>query len=213
MKITHILRGGGLHKAVDLAAQTNVSPRTIYRDMETLIASGLPVLGERGTGYRVEETVTLPPMHLTTIELEALQLGLSAVAQGADSELSSIASALATKLDAIMPDDPATLAVPPFASAAQALRFLPTIRQAIRARQKLDIRSGDGRLIARPLKLMFWGRLWTCIVWNETDGCFADLRLDDMAEIQVLPGLFVDEGGKTLHDFRKLEGAAKANSQ
>lgn len=213
MKITHILRDGGLHKAVDLATQTGVSPRTIYRDMETLIASGLPVMGERGTGYRVEETVTLPPMHLTALEIEALQLGLSAVAQGADSELADVASALATKLDTIMPDDQSVLAVPPFGSATQALRFLPTIRQAIRARQKLDITLGEKRLTARPLRLMFWARLWTCVVWNETDACFADLRLDEMVEIQVLPGLFIDEAGKTFQDFRNLHSKAKAISQ
>jgi len=92
MKLIQILRDGVLHKASDLAAATDVSLRTVYRDMDTLIASGVPIEGERGVGYRVTAAITLPPLNLTMTEVEALHIGLQAVGQNADGALQSCAS-------------------------------------------------------------------------------------------------------------------------
>ena len=46
--LMQLLRGGRLRTAAELAARTGVSTRTIWRDMETLAASGVPVEGTRG---------------------------------------------------------------------------------------------------------------------------------------------------------------------
>ena len=69
--IIQILRDGKLHRAQDMADQLEVSVRTIYRDMDTLVASGVPVQGERGVGYMITEAISLPPLTLTVEELEA----------------------------------------------------------------------------------------------------------------------------------------------
>ncbi|PCH73585.1 MAG: transcriptional regulator, partial [Rhodobacteraceae bacterium] len=78
--IIQILRDGNLHRAQDIAERLEVSVRTIYRDMDTLTASGVPVQGERGVGYMALEAITLPPLTLTPAELEALNLGMAIVA-------------------------------------------------------------------------------------------------------------------------------------
>lgn len=210
MQLIQILRDGSLHKAADLAAATDVSLRTIYRDMETLAASGVPIEGERGIGYRVIAAITLPPLNLTMTEVEALHLGLSAVGQSADPELSSAAAALSAKLDAVMPEDrsraPAGygFAIYPFADAARSFQHLPTIRQAIRTRQKLEVMRNDAVRTVRPLQLDYWGRLWTCVVWCETNKAFDDIRVDEIGTVRILPSLFVDEPGKSLSDFNAL---------
>ncbi len=59
--VMEILRDGRLHRAADLAARLGVSVRTIWRDMGTLMASGLPLEGERGVGYILRAPTTLPP--------------------------------------------------------------------------------------------------------------------------------------------------------
>lgn len=211
MQLVQLLRDNDLHRAEELAAATGVSLRTIYRDMETLAASGVPIEGERGIGYRVTAAITLPPLNLTMTELEALHLGLAAVAEAKDGELADAAKSLSDKLDAVMPEDrtraPTGFAIYPFADAARGFQNLPMIRQAIRTRQKLDVTENDRTRIIRPLQLDYWGRLWTCMVWCETTKGFAELRVDQLQSVRVLPGLFVDEPGKSLADLKRSKGA------
>ena len=63
--LIQILRDGRLHTARDMAERVEVSVRTLWRDMASLQASGLPVDGERGVGYILRETIDLPPLSLT----------------------------------------------------------------------------------------------------------------------------------------------------
>ena len=205
------LRSGALHRAEDLARDLGVSVRTIYRDMDTLAASGVPVAGERGLGYSARAAIPLPPLNLTDTELEALHLGLAAVGASDMEELSAAAAALSAKIDAVLPQDSGAapgrfgFATYPFAEAAQGFRHMPAVRAAIRARQKLRLRlQGDTtQHLVRPLHIDYWGRIWTCIVWDEGAGDFASFRIDRIADLAPAPGLFVDEPGKTLADYRK----------
>ncbi|MCY4179443.1 MAG: HTH domain-containing protein, partial [Litoreibacter sp.] len=103
-----ILRDGRLHRAEDLAERLEVSVRTIYRDMDTLVLSGVPVAGERGLGYMMTAPITLPPLNLTLTELEALHLGMAVVGEAADDELRSAAKTLSAKIDAVLPEDRST---------------------------------------------------------------------------------------------------------
>lgn len=205
MQLVQLLRNGDLHRAEDLARATNVSLRTIYRDLETLAASGVPIEGERGIGYHVTAAITLPPLNLTMTELEALHLGLAAVTGSKDADLAQAAKTLTDKLDAVMPEDrsraPTGFAIYPFADAARGFQHLPMIRQAIRTRQKLEVTQNTTKRIIRPLQLDYWGRLWTCVVWCETTKAFEELRVDQIDHTRLLPGLFVDEKGKSLADF------------
>jgi predicted DNA-binding transcriptional regulator YafY len=197
------LRDGELHRAADIARAMDVSLRTVYRDMETLAKSGVPIEGERGTGYRVTAAITLPPLNLSMAELEALHVGLAAMREAADPDLAAAASSLATKLDGVLPEvnAPTTLAVYPFADAARGFQHLPKIRGAIRARQKLEVSTGARDRTVRPLQLDYWGRLWTCIVWCDTTRKFDELRIDQITTLRVLPALFVEEEGKRLRDY------------
>ncbi|MCH5597831.1 helix-turn-helix transcriptional regulator [Niabella ginsengisoli] len=55
-------------KAQDLADRFGVSLRTIYRDIKTLEASGVPVSSEAGVGYSIVEGYKLPPVMFTKDE-------------------------------------------------------------------------------------------------------------------------------------------------
>jgi predicted DNA-binding transcriptional regulator YafY len=204
MTLIRHLRSGDLHRAADLAVAMDVSLRTIYRDMETLAKSGVPVEGERGTGYRITAAITLPPLNLSMAELEALHIGLAAMRQSHDPDLAAAASSLATKLDGVLPEvnAPKALAVYPFADAARGFQHLPKIRSAIRARQKLLLSTGARDRTVRPLQLDYWGRLWTCVVWCDTSRKFDDLRIDEITSLRILPSLFVEEKGKRLRDYQ-----------
>jgi predicted DNA-binding transcriptional regulator YafY len=210
LDLIQILRDGRLHRAHDLARRMQVSVRTIYRDMEALMLSGVPVEGERGAGYQMTAPVTLPPLNLTLTELEALHLGLAVVGEADDPELKAAAAALSAKIDAILPEDRQIsprafgFAIYPFADAARGFLFMPRIRAAIRARQKLQARlEGETEdRVLRPLRLDYWGRVWTVTAWCDTSGGFVSERLDRIETLAVMPALFVDEPGKTLADYR-----------
>ncbi|WP_341214379.1 HTH domain-containing protein [uncultured Limimaricola sp.] len=216
VEMIRILRDGRLHRAEDLASRLGTSLRTIYRDMDRLIASGVPIEGRRGLGYRATAAVTLPPLNLTMTELEALHLGLAAVAQAEDAELRDAARSLSGRIDAVLPEDRGraggwSFATPPLGDAIAGFRHMASLRAAIRARQKLQVtlRGPDGAEAAqvlRPLRLDYWGRVWTLAGWSETNKGFAELRVDRITALRVLPQLFVDEAGRTLADLEASRG-------
>lgn len=210
--IIQILRDGALHKAGDIAEQLEVSVRTIYRDMDTLVASGIPVEGERGVGYILREPITLPPMTLSVEELEALNLGVAIVAEAADPDLKRAAESLAAKVDAVLPErvvgeaEAWKFAVYPFADAVRGFAHMPTLRAAIRARQKLRLvyHSKGDRItsrVIRPLHMEYWGRVWTLTAWCELREGFRVFRVDLIQSAEALPEMFVDEPGKRMEDY------------
>src|SRR5688572_17190922 len=62
------LQSGRVVKAQDLADRFQVSLRTIYRDIRSLEASGVPLCGEAGIGYSLTEGYRLPPIMFTQEE-------------------------------------------------------------------------------------------------------------------------------------------------
>lgn len=205
--LIQLLRDGRLHRGRDLAERLGISLRTLYRDMDTLIASRVPIEGERGLGYMMTAPITLPPLNLSLQELEALHLGLSVVAKASDKEMAAAAETLAAKIDADLPEDRAArasgqgFAVYPFAEAARGFVHMAPLRAAVRSRRKVDITyDGDAHRI-RPLQTEYWGRIWTLTAWCETKADFAVFRVDRIETLDVSFDAFEDEPGKTLADY------------
>jgi predicted DNA-binding transcriptional regulator YafY len=215
-ELIQILRDGRLHTARDMADRLEVSVRTLWRDMATLVASGLPVEGERGVGYILREPVTLPPLTLTADEVQALTLGLQLVTRGADPSLTKAAESLQGKIAAVLP---ARLMegigqetwVFPGAEALAAARHLPLLRRSIRLRERVIIGYVDRSGIpterpVRPLVLEFWGRVWTLATWCETRRDFRSFRVDRIGTLRPTTETFPEEPGTTLTDWRRLHG-------
>lgn len=53
-----------------LAAELEVSTRTVYRDVADLMAQRVPITGEAGLGYLLAAEYDMPPLMLTPAELE-----------------------------------------------------------------------------------------------------------------------------------------------
>lgn len=208
-----MLRGGALLRASDIANAMDVSVRTIYRDIDQLITSGVPIEGSRGIGYRTLDVTTLPPITLTQAELEVLNLGLAIVVEAADPKFRAAAQSLAEKLDNALPEssvdsaDAWKFARSPFADAARGFSSMPLIRAAIKAKQKLQItyNSKGDRVTTRtvrPLQIDYWGRVWTLTAWCERKSAFRVFRTDLIQTAEARPEMFVDEVGKRLSDYK-----------
>ncbi|MCD2515680.1 YafY family transcriptional regulator [Massilia sp. G4R7] len=89
--------------AARLAQETGVSVRSVYRDIDSLRASGAGIGGERGYGYTLVEDGALPPQMFDRIEIEALVLGLAEVRQMGDPALAGAANAALAKIAATLP--------------------------------------------------------------------------------------------------------------
>lgn len=202
--LMQLLHDGQTHRARDLAEALGVTLRTIYRDIDTLRASGLQITGTQGTGYRAAPVLALAPVTLSPAELEALQLGIAVVSEAADPDLRAAALGLAAKIDNALPTGavPAqdwALATYPFADAARGLGHLAPVRAAVQGRQKLRVTWRDGGQGARtdtlrPLEVTHWARVWMLKAWAEAAGAHVSVRLDLIDSVSPLPELFTDPG-------------------
>lgn len=207
--LLEILRDGRLHRAAELAARLGVSERTIWRDTATLMASGLPLEGERGLGYILRAPTALPPLMLTQTELEALREGLKRVAAGAD-DLARGARTLAAKIAAVTPapatPDPEGLFALKRPAPARPTAQLPLIRAAIRGRERLavthiDALGRESHQDIRPLRLVQAGRVWTLQAWCEGRQDFRSFRVDRLMSVTATGERFSDEPGRGLADW------------
>ena len=142
-----------------VAEELEVSIRTVYRDVADLIGQRVPIRGEAGIGYVLDDGFDLPPLMLTTDEVEAAVLGAQWVAGRGDVALQRGARDLIAKLTAVMPPElrmvaleSSVLSPPPHRQATDALDMLQ-LRQAIREHKKLAIKYGDeeGRMSERKI--------------------------------------------------------------
>jgi predicted DNA-binding transcriptional regulator YafY len=217
-QIVQIFRRDRHIRACDLAQELEVSERTIYRDIQDLQASGIPIEGEAGVGYILPDSFDLPPLMFDRSECEALILGIRLASCFADEPLQRAARAAARKIEAVLP--PQLLArfqrtplfVPSFQfDGESSARGLSLIQEAIQERRKVEIQYFDreeqpSQRSLRPLALYFWGKTWTLAAWCELREDFRSFRLDRLQEFQVLEDRFEDEEGKDLEAFLKTVG-------
>jgi predicted DNA-binding transcriptional regulator YafY len=159
-----------------LAAEMEVSLRSLYRDIDSLRAAGARIEGERGYGYRLIEDYSLPPQTFDRGEIEAIALGLAEVKAMGDPALAKSATSVLAKVAATLPDDgeqhlfhAISQVYRPDARYAAA-RDMDAIRQACWKEEALTIGYADkGRTASMrtilPLAVMYTDRTLTVLAW------------------------------------------------
>ena len=102
-RIVQLLRGGRLQTARSLAEKLQVSHRTIYRDVQDLQLSGMPITGEAGVGYTLRRDLDIPPLMFDREEIAALVLGARMVEAWGGTELTEAANRALRKIEAVLP--------------------------------------------------------------------------------------------------------------
>ena len=207
------LRRRPVTTAAQLADHLEVSSRTIYRDVADLIASGIPVEGEAGVGYRLGHDFELPPLMFTLPEVRALVLGVRMVEAWGDTQLRTAARGVLSKVEAVLPEsdrhriaDTALFALSYWVPEHHQ-EMLGTVRTAIDDRRRLQIvyaKSDDDEVtdrVIRPLALYFWGRTWTVAAWCELRQDHRTFRVDRINEAVPLDDRFALTPPVTLDDY------------
>ncbi|MEM7300302.1 MAG: YafY family protein [Pseudomonadota bacterium] len=180
-----------------LADELEISIRTLYRDMAELTAQRIPITGEAGMGYVLDDGYDMPPLMLTADELEAAALGAAWVVAEADPTLARAARDLVSKLSEAIPKELRPVVLDASSKAIQthstvAERFdAALLRHAIRERYKLELTYTDreGQLSNRavwPLLIAFLDRTRYLVGWCETKKDYRHFKTDRVQELKVL---------------------------
>lgn len=196
-QLTNILRRHQPITAKQLAERLTVSERTIYRYVDDLSLAGIPIYGEPGVGYRLSEGFELPPLQLSSGELEALIVGVSLTASLTGEKFAASAHSLLSKIEAALPNESQMIAhedrvVRVLASHRQSEAYLVwgKVHTAIASGCWLRItyKSLSEAVTDRtvfPLGLFYWGGKWTLGCWCELRGDYRDLRVDRITKLEL----------------------------
>lgn len=191
--------------AAEIAAQLEVTPRSIYRDIAALQAMRVPIEGERGLGYILRPGFDLPPLMFSVEETEAIVLGLALLERTADTALKQAARRVNTKIAAAVPEPLRQVlqgnALQAWGSVAPAPEGidLAMVRSAIRDERKLllDYRDEWGNATertVRPLALVYYSATAVIVAWCELREAIRNFRADRVEDCQPLEDFFLGEG-------------------
>ncbi|HYK35732.1 YafY family protein [Alloacidobacterium sp.] len=210
-RIVQLLRSGRLQTARNLAQKLQVSHRTIYRDVQDLQLSGVPITGEAGVGYTLRRDFDIPPLMFDREEIAALVLARMVQAWGG-MQLTEAANRAIRKIEAVLPADlreridDVLLYAPGFRVKTEVRSRLDALHTAAQERRVVLIAYAreDGQQSVRrvhPLALYFWGGAWTLAAWCELRHDFRSFRVDRMEHLESLGEVFVSKAGQMLSDF------------
>ena len=98
------LQSGRVVTAQELADRFGVSLRTVYRDIRSLEASGVPISGEAGVGYVIMEGYRLPPVMFTREEAGSFVAAEKLMQKFSDKTLGSYYASAMFKVKSVLKD-------------------------------------------------------------------------------------------------------------
>jgi predicted DNA-binding transcriptional regulator YafY len=202
--------------ARQMSDHLHVSERTIYRDIQALSLSGVPVEGEAGVGYRLQRHFQLPPLMFDRHEVEALLLGARMVSGWGDEQMARSANNAIQKILAVLPDhlrhsdENLPLLVPTVDDYQKIYTaHSQTIREAIRLQRQviIDYVRADEEYSSRqiePLGLIFWGKVWTLVAWCQLRDDYRVFRLDRIRQLITTQHTYKTDDNKSLKHYLAL---------
>lgn len=196
-QVIQILRRSSLPvTAAALAAELEVSTRTVYRDVADLMGQRVPIEGTAGLGYLLAAEYDMPPLMLTPDELEAVVLGAQWVSAHSDRALANAARDVVAKIAAAVPERMRAFIIEPSVGAKPSGERpeervdAAMLRSAIRHGRKLRLRycSEAGDETERTVWPVILGYAETrrlLVGWCEMRQDFRHFRTDRIAAAEI----------------------------
>ncbi|MCP5160836.1 MAG: YafY family transcriptional regulator [Hahellaceae bacterium] len=187
--------------AQQLADVLEISVRTLYRDIQALVLSGVPVEGEAGIGYRLRPGYQLPPLMFDAEEVLALLVGSRMVRAFTDPDLARAALRAESKIRSILPPDLQQKAarqpyrIPVLQRDERARIVHRDLRRACESQRcvqidYLDQREAATTRVVYPLAIMGWRESWSLLAWCEMRQAYRNFRLDRVHALTLLARSF-----------------------
>ena len=213
--IQRLRTASGPVTAAALAADLEVTPRTVYRDIATLQARRVPIEGAAGVGYLLRRGFDLPPLMFTVDEVEAIAVGARMVRRLRDPKLQEAAESVLAKVTVVVPGAlRASLAASPvFVSEGDAVAAtgvdMAELRAAIRDSRKLHIAYADesGRRTHRtiwPIAMAYYVDVTLVGAWCELRADYRNFRVERIQSSKVLDEHFDQENGRLFREWAAL---------
>lgn len=190
-------RAAGPLTAEEIAVELETSKRTVYRDIAALIGQRVPIRGEAGVGYVLDRGFDMPPLMLSTDELEAVALGAQWVIAHGDPTLARASLNVLAKIAAIVPkelkslvEDPA-VGTPPSRESEDEHIDLARTRRWCRQGKKItlvyvdEVGSESERTIW-PFMVGYVGKVRIIASYCELREDFRVFRTDRIRELRFL---------------------------
>ncbi|MBL4646704.1 MAG: transcriptional regulator [Hyphomicrobiales bacterium] len=215
LQIIQILRRARRpYPASAIAEELEVSLRTIYRDIADLSANRVPIRGEAGVGYILEDGYDLPPLMFNTAELEAIILGMRMVQERCDAELQRGARDAVAKIEAVLPKElkstfiDAPLYAAEYGQVVEDSVDVAQIRLAMREQFKLKISysDADGKPSERiiwPISIGYFRAARVVVSWCELRVDFRSFRTDRIETMDLLDEKYRPRRAALFADWRK----------
>lgn len=198
LQIIQILRrANGPIAAGRIAEEVEVSLRTLYRDMVSLEATGVPVRGEAGVGYVLEEGYDMPPLMFTASELEAVMLGARMLDGRVDEALSRAAKDAVAKIAAVVPKElrdtliDTPLFAPQFVKPEKLNVDMADIRRALRMERQVamtyrDLKGNMSQRVVWPVLISIFQGATLLAGWCTLREDFRSFRMDGIMSFELL---------------------------
>ena len=196
-EIVQILRlARGPISAQRIAQELGSSKRSVYRDVAALMAQDVPIRGEAGIGYVLEKGFDMPPLMLTSDELDAAVLGAHWVASRGEPDLAKAALNLIAKIEVVVPERLRGQVLEPTTSVAPVVPTFEVVnpallRNAIRAHRKMTLVYEGGarartKRVVWPILLGYRDAGRILAAWCELRDGFRYFRTDRMISAGIL---------------------------
>jgi predicted DNA-binding transcriptional regulator YafY len=198
-------------RAEDLAAKFETSKRTIYRDIQALSETGVPIVSQPGQGYSLVDGYFLPPLTFTGEEATMLLFGAGLVAGHFDAQYKQAAHAAAGKIEAVLTSslreevkhlqESISIFNYDAVGTTAAAEILQQIRRAILDRKTIRFRyhtrySGGGTSEvnireANPYGLVYAGTAWYLVAHCHLRQSIRHFRLERVSCLSLLDTTFI----------------------
>ena len=203
--------------AQEMADRFNISLRTVYRDVKALDESGVPVIGEAGTGYTIMEGYRLPPVMFTQEEASALLLGAKLAEQFTDGSIKRHFHAALFKIKAVLRTtdkeyvDSLTEHVEilsrytPDSNSPQ--QHLSLLQQAVVHKRLVNLQYHSSqkeettRRKVEPIGLLHYGSAWHLIGWCHLRNDYRDFRLSRMLCVTLEDATFDPSAHPSIREY------------